>query len=136
MSRPLRGTSVLIVEDEVIIGMMLFNEIADAGGSPVGPVTSVAAALKEIESQPIDVVILDAKLIDGWGADLAAYLEKRRIPFVVMSGYDKATLPKGLRKALFIAKPISLPILLEAIRSLIPSEAQRTALEARQSTRR
>jgi DNA-binding NtrC family response regulator len=131
MTKPLRRTSVLIVEDEVIIGMMLFNEIVDAGGSPIGPVTSVAAAVKEIESQPVDVVILDAKLVDGSGGDLAAYLEERRIPFVVTSGYDKVSLPKGMKKAPFIAKPISLPILLEAIRSLIPSEAKRPALEVR-----
>ncbi|MEL4383111.1 hypothetical protein, partial [Shewanella algae] len=69
MNQPLRGTSVLIVEDEVIIGLMLFNEIAGAGGKPMGPVTSVADAVKEIESQGVDVVILDAKLVDGWGAD-------------------------------------------------------------------
>jgi len=118
MNRPLDGMSVLIVDDEVIIGMMLCSEIVRAGGTSIGPVTSVADALIEIESRAIDAVILDAKLVDGSGADLAVYLDERRIPYVVVSGYDSANLPKGLRKAPFIAKPISLPILMEAIESL------------------
>ena len=128
MNRPLDGMSVLIVDDEVIIGMMLCSEIARAGGTPIGAVTSVADALKEIESRAVDAVVLDAKLVDGWGADLAVYLDERRIPYVVVSGYDNANLPKGLRKAPFVAKPISLPILIEAIGSLRrPKSAARSS---------
>jgi two-component SAPR family response regulator len=115
MTQPLDGISVLIVEDEIIIGMMLCNEIGRAGGTSIGPVTSVAGALKEIESQIVDAVILDAKLVDGSGADLAACLEERRIPYVVISGYEEANLPRGLRGAPFVAKPISMPLLMEVI---------------------
>lgn len=118
MTRSLDGISVLIVEDEVIIGMMLRDEIARSGGTSIGPVASVAGALKEIESQIVDVVILDAKLVDGSGADLAAGLEQRRIPYVVISGYDEVNLPSGLRGAPFVAKPISLRLLMEALESL------------------
>ena len=114
----LAGKSVLIVEDEFLIGLMFIKEIAGAGGTCIGPVTSVAEALKELESRIVDLVILDAKLVDGSGADLAVCLEERRIPFVVVSGYDKVDLPDGLRRAPFIAKPISVPVLLEAIEGL------------------
>jgi DNA-binding NtrC family response regulator len=116
----LGGMSVLVVEDEVIIGMMLCKEIARAGGTSIGPVTSVADALKEIEFRIVDAVILDAKLVDGSGADLAGCLEQRRIPYVVISGYDKANLPIGLRGAPFVAKPISLPLLMDAIEGWRP----------------
>ena len=114
----LSGKSVLIVEDEFLIGLMLIKEIAGAGGTSIGPVTSVAEALKEIESRIIDLVILDAKLVDGSGAELAVCLEERRIPYVVVSGYDKADLPRRLRSAPFVAKPISVPQLMEAIEGL------------------
>ena len=76
----LGGKSVLIVEDEFLIGLMLTKEITGAGGTSLGPVTSVADALKEIESRPVDAVILDAKLVDGSAADLAACLDARRDP--------------------------------------------------------
>jgi DNA-binding NtrC family response regulator len=129
MTQPLDGVSVLIVEDEIIIGMMLVNEIERAGGISIGPVTSVAEALKELASRIVDVVILDAKLVDGSGAGLAACLDDRRIPYVVVSGYDKANLPKALEKAPFVAKPISLPFLMEAIESLATVGARRVRLE-------
>jgi DNA-binding NtrC family response regulator len=130
MTQSLGGVSILIVEDEVIIGMMLVNEIAAAGGVPIGPVTSIANALKEIESRVVNVVILDAKLVDGWGGELAAHLEKRGIPHVVVSGYDRANLPEALSKAPFIAKPISIPLLMEAIKSLAVPAARPSAVAA------
>ena len=115
MRQSLAGTCVLVVEDEVIIGMMISSEIAHAGGIPVGPVTSVAAALEEIDSQVIDAVILDAKLIDGSAEELAASLKEHCIPYVVTSGYEKDNLPRGLRGAPFVAKPISAPLLVETL---------------------
>lgn len=114
----LSGKSVLIVEDEFLIGLMLVKEITGAGGTSVGPVTTVADALKEIDSRTIDLVILDAKLVDGSGADLAVCLDDRRVPYVVVSGYDEVNLPDGLRRAPFIAKPISVPVLLQTIEGL------------------
>ena len=44
----LSGNSVLIVEDEFLIGLMLIKEISGVGGASLGPATSVADALKEI----------------------------------------------------------------------------------------
>ena len=115
MTQSLAGRSILVVEDEVIIGMMLCNEIARAGGTAIGPVNSVVGALKEIEGRTVDVVILDAKLVDGWGADLTARLKERQIPYVVVSGYETASLPSELRGVPFVAKPISMPLLMEAL---------------------
>ena len=118
MTLPLDGLSILIVEDEMIIGLMLAVEIGGAGATPIGPVTSVAGALKAIDARPVDAVILGAKLVDGSGADLATCLEERRIPYVVVSGYEAAALPSILRVAPFVAKPISTPLLMNAIKGL------------------
>jgi DNA-binding NtrC family response regulator len=112
---PARGKSILIVEDEFIIGMMLRQELERAGAFPIGPLSSVADAVKEIEARTFDLVILDTKLAGGSGAALVACLSDRRIPYVVVSGYDKASLPDGLKGAPFVAKPISMPVLMEAI---------------------
>ena len=118
MTQWLRGKSVLIVEDEFVIGLMLTQEITCAGGTTIGPATSVADALKEIESRQVDAVILDAKLADGSAAELAGCLEERRIPYVVVSGYAREDLPTALKRAPFIAKPILVPVLMETIDGL------------------
>jgi DNA-binding NtrC family response regulator len=119
----LGGKSVLIVEDEFLIGLMLIKEITRVGGTSLGPVTSVADAMKEIDSRRVDAVVLDAKLVDGSAADLAACLDARGIPYVVVSGYDRENLPNGLRRAPFVAKPILVPVLIEAIEGLAAGHA-------------
>jgi DNA-binding NtrC family response regulator len=118
MTRPLDGISVLIIEDEFIIGMMLLSEIERAGATSIGPVTSVADALKKIESEVADVAIVDSKLADGSAAHLADALEHRGMRYVVVSGYEEANLPKGLKGAPFVPKPISLPLLIETIQRI------------------
>jgi len=118
MKRSLDGMSILIVEDEVIIGLMLAQEIGRAGGRAVGPVTSVDDALKELESGMFDLVILDAKLGGSSGAAIAAVLEERQIPFVVVSAYEQAALPCALRQAPFVGKPVSVPFLMDALERL------------------
>ena len=115
ISSPVRGKSILIVEDEFIIGMMLCQELGRAGAITFGPMSSVADAMKAIETQSVDLVILDAKLAGGSGADLVASLKERGIPFVVVSGYERTGLPLALKGAPFVAKPVSMPLLLEAI---------------------
>ena len=115
--------------------MMLLNEIERVGGTPIGPVTSVAAALKEIESGSADVALVDGKLIDGSAADLAAALARRGIPYVVVSGYEEANLPAPLQGAPFVAKPISLPALIEAIEGVTRRAAPFILLNGRRPTR-
>ena len=118
MTRPLEGMSVLIIEDEFLIGMMLQNEIERVGAASVRLVTSVADALKEIESGNVDVAIVDSKLADGSAAGLAAALEHRGMRYVVVSGYEKANLPKELQGAPFISKPVLMPLLIETIQGV------------------
>ena len=115
MTQPLHGLSILIVEDEAIIAMMLVNEIERAGGTAIGPATSVAEALREIASTVIDVALVDSKLADGSATDLVAAFARRGIPYIVVSGYEEANLPALLKGGPFVAKPISLPQLFEAI---------------------
>ena len=135
MTQLLGGLSILVVEDEFISGLMLCNEIGSVGGTAIGPVNSVVEALKEIEAQTIDLAILDAKLVDGSGADLAARLAERQIPYVVVSGYEKANLPVVLRAAPFVSKPISMSLLLEAIETVAMVSERRLAALAAASQR-
>jgi len=126
---PVLGKSILVVEDEFIIGMMLCQELERAGAVPIGPLSSVADAVKKIEAKTVDLVILDAKLAGGSGGDLVACLKDRGIPYVVVSGYEKAGLPRELKGAPFVAKPVSMTLLLEAINVVTTASAPRPAPE-------
>ena len=126
---PVLDKSILVVEDEFIIGMMLCQELERAGAVPIGPLSSVADAVKKIEAKTVDLVILDAKLAGGSGGDLVACLKDRGIPYVVVSGYEKAGLPRELKGAPFVAKPVSMTLLLEAINVVTTASAPRPAPE-------
>ena len=57
------GARVLVVEDELLLAETLCDLMQDAGCEMVGPVSTVAAALRLIDQAPIDVAILDIRLL-------------------------------------------------------------------------
>jgi hypothetical protein len=91
MTQPLGGLSVLIVEDEVIIGMMLFNEINRAGGTPLGPARSVAGAMEEIESRNVETVILDASSSTARAPNWPASSKFVKFPMSLSAATTKST---------------------------------------------
>ncbi len=109
----LGGKSVLIVEDEFLIGLMLIKEIALRRRHLDRPRDVSCRRAEGDRSRTIDLVILDAKLVDGSGADLAVCLEERRIPLCGGQRLRQAEPAEWTEKGpLVIAKPISVPVLL------------------------
>ena len=115
----LGGKSVLIVEDEFLIGLMLIKEITRRWRHLAWP-RDVGCRRVERDRDPGPSMRSFSMPSSSTApaADLAACLDARRIPYVVVSGYDKENLPNGLRRAPFVAKPILVPVLLEAIEGL------------------
>lgn len=122
MTARLSDLSVLIVEDEIIVGMMLRKELKGAGATSIGPVTSIADAMMKVLAHPIDIALLDAKLVDHSAGNLADFLQERQIPYVVIGGYDQGALLHALKS--FVAKPVSLSTLIEAIEGTLGSRRQ------------
>ena len=113
----LNGKRVLIVEDDYLTAQGLSHTIADYGFTVVGPVDTADRAVHLIGHEPPDGVLLDVRLREGSAVEVAKALQKRGVPFVVMSGYSRDTLPSELRKAPFVAKPMSESELIDTARS-------------------
>jgi len=113
----LHGKRVLIVEDDYLIAEGLSHTIADCGFTVVGPVDTADRAVRLINREPPDGVLLDVRLREGSAVEVAKVLRKRGIPFIVMSGYPRDTLPPELEKAPFIAKPMIESELIDTARS-------------------
>ncbi len=80
---------VLVVEDEVLIGMDLVMLLEEWGYTADGPVKSVQSALESVKAAPPDLAILDVNLGDGrTSIPIAARLAEMNIPFVFLTGYD------------------------------------------------
>lgn len=78
----------LIVEDEVLIGMDLEDGLGEAGFD-VQWATSAQTASELLNCTPFDVAILDIIVRSEVCVPLAGELKRRRIPFLVYSGYPR-----------------------------------------------
>ncbi len=82
----LNGCSILVVEDQAIIGMALAAAIRNANGQVVGPAASVKSALAMIDTDIVSAAVLDVTLADGTAAPVIERLVDRGIPFIIQSG--------------------------------------------------
>jgi DNA-binding NarL/FixJ family response regulator len=113
----LHDKRVLIVEDDYLTAVSLSHAIADYGFTVVGPVDTADGAVRLISQEPPDGALLDVRLREGSAVEVARALQERGVPFVVMSGYSRDTLPLELKKAPFVAKPMSESELVDTARS-------------------
>ena len=81
--------SILCIDDEPAVGVILEHTLSRAGHRPV-LVSSVEEALRVVARSPIDLIIADYRMPGLTGLDLLAQLEKEgcRIPVIIMTGYS------------------------------------------------
>ena len=81
--------------------------LEQAGATVLGPVPSVRAALRLIESEPrIDAAVLDVNLGDEKSFPIAEALEARAVPFLFATGYNSIDIPDPWRRATIVMKPL------------------------------
>jgi DNA-binding NtrC family response regulator len=112
----LDGLPILIAEDQALVALDLALVVERLGGLVVGPVASVAEAMKCVEEYPVAAAILDANLVDRDVTPLAIHLLGKGTPFVVYTG-------TGLPDDLVKSHP-ALPVVLKPT----PAERVVTAL--------
>lgn len=109
---------ILVAEDEAIIAQSLAMMLEELGYQVVGPVATVAEALRLTAGRAMDVALVDYSLRDGTTDDLAAALREGGIPFLLMSGFDRTTLAR--LGAPILQKPFRQEELATAIAALLP----------------
>lgn len=113
---PLNGKRVMIVEDEFLVAMELESELTDQGCIVIGPAGRAAPALALLENQAPDAVLLDLNLDGEVPTALAEALRRRRVPFVLVTGYaSRRHEPAILRDAPRLQKPVGKRELIAAL---------------------
>lgn len=105
MSEP---RSILIVEDEPLIAMMLEDFLESMGHTVRGTCDSVKDALAETEKGGFDLAILDVNLKGESVWPVAAALRERGTPFVLASGGHVEPPPAEFKNAPMIEKPFTI----------------------------
>ena len=90
----LAGKRVLVVEDEYLVALEVENALLDAGCIVIGPFASVRDALAAAQVETIDVALLDVNVAGEMVFPVAYLLEAVGTPFLFVTGYGKAILPR------------------------------------------
>ncbi len=115
----LLGKSILIVEDNLLVGHELRRLLEGEGGVVVGPVSSEEVASWAVGRMRFDGALLDVVLRQGTAAPVALRLRQQKVPFVVVSAHHPETIPVDMRGAPFVGKPYRLSDVLSAIESAL-----------------
>ena len=100
--------TILIVEDEPLIAMMLEDYLLSLDHVVKGPCESVAEALAMIDGDAFDLAILDVNLKGESVWPVAEALRARNIPFVLASGGFVENPPAEFADVPMLAKPYTI----------------------------
>jgi DNA-binding NtrC family response regulator len=115
---PLKGHSILIVEDDPLIRLELIN-LYQCVGAHVIATSTHEQAIEATEQYPIRAALLDYGIDEENVARLCGLFSEYQIPYVFYTGYSgiEQTYPS----AIILEKPASGEVLLRAMTDLIVS---------------
>lgn len=97
--------SVLIVEDEMIVALLMEDLVRELGVRDVYICPDIASALDTVGTKQIDCAILDLRLRDRDSMPVADALEAKGIPFVFSTGSDSRAIASRHAARPMISKP-------------------------------
>ncbi len=102
---------VLVVEDEALVALEIVQTLREAQFDVLGPARSVAQALEILKEFRFSAAVLDINLGAETSEAVALELNRRGIPFVIVSGYSLDQLPLAFHGVPALAKPLRPDIL-------------------------
>jgi DNA-binding response OmpR family regulator len=109
----------MVVEDDVLVGLDLLEQLVDVGYDAVGPFVTVTDAVNEFETNGCDAAILDVNLGRETSERLVLALKGKKVPFVILSGYSREQHPAAFRGEITASKPVHVPELVRILNGLL-----------------
>jgi two-component SAPR family response regulator len=107
---------VLIAEDEYFVALDIAVTLKRRGVEVIGPASTVEHALTLIETAShLDAAVIDINLQGQLAFPIADVLERRGVPFIFTTGYDKSSLPEQYRTVPCCQKPVSVTTIAELL---------------------
>ena len=117
--RRLAARRVLVVEDDFYLAMDTEDWLRRAGADVLGPVPDERGAADLLKVGGVDCAVLDINLGRGPSFEIAAWLQKAQIPFVLATGYDAAAVPRAFGDVPRLEKPFREDDLIAAVQRLV-----------------
>ena len=110
-SRP----SVLLVEDEVMIRMMVADMLGELGFRVAAEAGDIDEAVRLVQATDFDIAILDVNVNGKVISPVAEAVRLRGRPFVFATGYGSDGLPEKFRDSPVLQKPFQMATLKRAL---------------------
>ncbi|MBR0869017.1 response regulator [Bradyrhizobium tropiciagri] len=111
--------SVLVVEDETMIRMMLVEMLEEIGHTVIGEAAHLEQAIDLATGINFDYAVLDINLAGRSSLPVAQIIKSRKIPFVFSTGYGADAIPTEFADNLAVRKPFTLEALRRTVHSLM-----------------
>ncbi len=115
--------SVLIVEDEPLIAMMLEDFLDSLGHDVAGIAETVPEALAKVEEGGFDVAIIDVHLKGDHVWPVADRLTEKGLPFILATGGHISPPPPEHANAPVLAKPYTIDSIEPALKAACGAKA-------------
>jgi DNA-binding response OmpR family regulator len=106
-SPPNAKRRILVVEDEMLIGMLLEDMLTDMGHEVAAIVPRLKDALAAVERETFDLAVLDVHLHGESAFPVADALIAKNVPFIFATGYGERGLPDSYRGRPVLQKPFA-----------------------------
>ena len=117
---PLIGATVLLTEDDWVIGLAVQAMLQSAGCTVLGPAFSISDTMTLLAGSRPDAALLDLHLLDGRATEVAEALEATGVPFALMTGCGQKEIAEMHFSAIpILAKPFDEMSLRSTVRSLL-----------------
>jgi CheY-like chemotaxis protein len=113
--------SVFVLEDKALIRMMIVQMVEELGHRVVAEAGSISDALALVETAEFDLALLDVNVRGNSSDSVAEIIDRRRLPFIFVSGYNSTGLPAPFHDRSVLQKPFSAPVLKKAIEAALGS---------------
>ena len=114
-----RRVRILLVEDEILLGLQAQTELEAAGHKVAALATNLRQGMDFAHNLDFDFALLDIRLGDDASVPIAEKLRDRNLPFAFVTGFeDESILPAHLRSVPRFAKPYPIASILGAIDGL------------------
>jgi DNA-binding response OmpR family regulator len=110
---------VLVVEDEPLIGLDVEATLRAVGCRVFGPVATVAASIRAVQSHSLDAAVLDINLGKELSFPIADALTCANVPFLFLTAMDRAVLPDPYRDKILVQKPFLPWALVKAVARIL-----------------
>jgi len=122
-----KSRSVLVVEDEPLLGMMMSDALTQIGFVILGPYGRLSEAVEAAKTLSFTVAVLDVSLGGETVYEVADLLTRSGVPYLFVTGYGKESLEPRFAHIRVLRKPVDVESLRIALEEATSQQAAAVA---------